>query len=74
MDLVKIYNAGVASGRFTKKGQQEQRFATPTSLGPAPAPDAVSSSPQESEGSSSVSCKNVRDAGIVIVQGHKRQN
>ena len=34
MALVKIYNAGVASSSFTKKGQQAQRFATPAQLGP----------------------------------------
>ena len=87
MALVKIYNAGVASGRFTKKGQQAQRYATPAQLGPAPAPGVFPSSEQCSPAGSgsgspqavispppAVSGKNVRDAGVLCMQSRKRQN
>ena len=87
MALVKIYDAGVASGSFTKKGQQAQRFATPAQLGLAPAPGVVPSSEQSSPAGSgsgsppavtspphAVSGKNVRDAGVLDMQARKSQN
>jgi hypothetical protein len=75
--LMKMYSAGLASGRFTKKGQLELRYggyATPAQLGPAPAPDAAPFSVDGATPSTPVSGKNVHDAGIVTVQGRKRQN
>ena len=36
--LMKLCNAGVASGSFEKKAQAANRFPTPAELGPAPAP------------------------------------
>ena len=36
--LMKLYNAGVASGSFEKMAQAANRFPTPAELGPAPAP------------------------------------
>jgi hypothetical protein len=84
MALAKLYNAGVASGRFNIKGQQaQQRFASALKLVPAPAPGVVSSPeqtllPQHSAGSShppAVSGENVRDdPGIAAMQVRKRKN
>ena len=76
--LMKLYNAGVASGSFEKKAQAANRFPTPAELGPAPAPGVTTpqtgdSSPLQAV-SPSVSGKNVRDAGIVVVTQRKRQN
>jgi hypothetical protein len=73
---MKLYNARVASGRFTKKAQVATRFSTNAELGPAPAPGVTTpddSSPPTAM-SPAVSGKSVRDAGITVVTQRKCQN
>jgi hypothetical protein len=78
--LIKTYNAGIASGRFTQKGKDARRFPSPAQLGAPPAP-GVTSPPQlvdDSSPSAAVSPaatgKTVRDAGVVTVSERKRQS
>ena len=77
--LIKMYKAGLDSGRFTRKGQHTKRFP-PAQLGPPPAPGVTSTPPSADESSTLDAVlpaepgKTVRDAGVVAVSERKRQN